>query len=281
MAKQSKAKTILVTGATGGMGSACALLAAGRGYNLLLADLDADKLQGLAGECGSRGAPAECQVLDVADSGAIKEFVDRVQDRGGVDAVIHAVGVSPHMAAWDRIVQVDLIGTVELMEGLRGVIEPGGCAVCISSMSAHMVPPNEAVDTLLADPLASGLLQALEALPDKPLAHSGMAYAYAKRALLHYVVAGAFEWGREGKRLVSISPGLIDTDMGRLEADSDKEAYAAMRPMVALQRDGLPGEIASAALFLASEEASYISGCDLLVDGGFVAAFRNSAGQSR
>jgi len=277
MAKQNSPKTILITGATGGMGSACAALAAARGCNLLLSDLDADKLRGLAGQCEKQGVSAEYRVLDVADSGAIGEFVDRLGAGGGIDAVIHTVGLSPHMASWEKIVQVDLIGTVALVEGLRTVIKPGGCAVCIASMSAHMVPPNEAVDTALSNPLAHGLLQTLEALPDKPLAHPGIAYAYAKRALLRYVVAGALEWGREGKRLVSLSPGLIDTAMGKLEAESDKETYAAMRPMVALQRDGLPAEIASAALFLVSDDASYITGSDLLVDGGFVASFRQSS----
>jgi len=269
----SQHPTLLITGATGGMGRACALLAARRGYSLLLSDLQDAKLQHLAEECSRIGVPASCHTLDVADSGAVQRFVAGLTDGAGLDAVIHTVGLSPHMAEWDRIIEVDLIGTVELLEQLRAVINPGGCALCIASMSGHMVPPNAEIDGALSEPLAPGLLQRLSALPGAPLNHSGLAYAYAKKALLAYVRNQAMDWGKEGKRLVSISPGLIDTDMGRLEAESDKGAYDSMRPLVALQRQGLPEEIAAAALFLVSTEASYITGCDLLVDGGFVASF--------
>lgn len=276
MSQTPESRTLLITGATGGMGRACALLAAGRGYDLMLSDLDEGKLQALAAECARSGISARHRVMDVTDAGAVRAFAADLAKGSPVDAVIHTLGLSPHMAAWDKIVEVDLVGTVDLLEQLRAAIKPGGSAVCIASMSGHMVPANAEIDALLSEPLAEGLLQRLAALPDSPMAHSGIAYAYAKRALLAYVRNEALAWGAEGKRLVSISPGLIDTDMGRLEAESDKEAYEWMRPLVALKRDGLPGEIASAALFLASEEASYISGCDLLVDGGFVGSFMAS-----
>ena len=104
-----------------------------------------------------------------------------------------------------------------------------------------------------------------------------MAYAYSKRALRRYVEARARDWGGEGKRIASISPGLIDTEMGRLENDA-MENFDAMRNLVALNRLGQPEEIAHAALFLVSPRASYISGCDLLVDGGFVATLNHQRG---
>jgi len=269
----NRTQTILITGATGGMGRASALLAAARGHNLILSDLFDDPLKILAGECERRGVTASWNALDISDSAAITAFVNRLQSGVDLDAVIHTVGLSPHMAAWDRIVDVDLVATVTLLEELRPAIRPGGCAVCISSMSAHMMPPDPEVEAILSEPLAADLFDRLRALPGEPLANSGHAYAHAKRALRNYVADQAAEWGREGKRLVSISPGLIDTAMGRLESDADKESHAAMRSLIALQRDGYPDEIASAALFLASDEASYISGCDLLVDGGFIASF--------
>lgn len=272
MSSQQQPRTILITGATGGMGRACAQLAATRGYNLVLSDLNDDKLKDLAEECTQTGVVTDYHVLDISDSAAIDRFTTELERGIGLDAVIHTVGLSPQMAAWDKIIEVDLIGAVGLLEALKPAIHTGGCAVCISSMSAHMIPPNPEVEAILSTPLAAGLVERLEALADKPLADSGLAYAYAKKALLAYVTNEAMAWGKEGKRLVSISPGLIDTDMGRLEADAQKETFAAMRNLVALQRDGNPEEIASAALFLASDEASYITGCDLLVDGGFVAS---------
>jgi len=266
--------TILITGAAGGMGRACALLAADRGYNVTLLDLDAGKLAAVADECAGKGAKTACHALDICDPRAIERFGRECASGEKLSAAIHTAGLSPRMAAWDKIIQVDLVGTLQLVEALKPAISPGGCSVVIASMSAHMVPPNPDVDTVLSDAFSPDLLQKVEGLDGQPLSTSGLAYAYAKRALLMYVAARAPEWGVESKRLVSISPGLIDTPMGQLEADSDKDAYAYMRGLIALQRDGNPDEIASAALFLASADASYISGCDLLVDGGFVGAFK-------
>jgi len=262
------AQTILVSGASGGMGRACALLAAQRGHNLLLSDLDGDRLQALARECRQFGVEAGYAAVDICDAAAVAAFAPGHT----VDACILTAGLSPEMAPWDRIVEVDLIATVRFLEVIRPALAAGGCAVAIASMSAHLVPPNPAVDALLSAPAEPDLLRLAGELEGAPLADSGVAYAYAKRALVQYVRRAARGWGEEGKRLVSLSPGLIDTDMGRLEAESKVDQYAAMRAMVALQRDGAPEEIASAALFLVSNEASYITGTDLLVDGGFVGA---------
>ncbi len=272
---QGKDKKMLITGATGGMGLACALLAASRGYELLLTDLNPDKLMQLAQECRLDNVPVTYQVLDIADTAAVDAYLDQLGEHGSLDAVIHTVGLSPQMTDGETIVKVDLIDSVSLLEKLKPLLNPGGSAVCISSMSAHMVPPNPEVESILSEPLSGDVIERLQQLPGDLLSNSGFAYAYAKKALLHYVSSQAMAWGQEGKRITSISPGLIQTPMGQLEEEGDQDGYANMRPMIALQRDGLPEEIATAALFLASDEASYISGCDLLVDGGFVASFRS------
>lgn len=273
-------RTMLITGASGGMGSACALLAAERGYDLLLSDINNDKLKAIADACMHQGVAVNYQPLDIADADAVAAFLAELQNSNAFDAVIHTVGLSPHMAAWEKIIQVDLVSTIEFLNAIKAYLMPGGCSVCISSMSAHMIPPNADVEKAMNNPLDPGLLEHLGNLPDAPVANSGMAYAYAKKALINYVNREAKSWGEEGKRLVSISPGLIDTDMGKLEAESDKDTYALMRPLVALKRDGLAREIATAALFLASDDASYITGCDLLVDGGFVASVLSRQQQS-
>ena len=103
-----------------------------------------------------------------------------------------------------------------------------------------------------------------------------MAYAYAKRAMRDYVADRASAWGSEGRRFVSISPGLIDTEQGRLENDAmGAERLEAMRSHISLNRMGDARDIANAALFLVSDRASYITGCDILVDGGFVGRFQS------
>jgi NAD(P)-dependent dehydrogenase (short-subunit alcohol dehydrogenase family) len=266
------ARRLLITGATGGMGRSSALLAASEGYELVLADLSEPKLHELAAACARHGAAATCQVLDVTQAASITALTAVLQSSGGVDGIIHTVGLSPQMAAAMRIIDVDLIGTVALLEQSRPYVRAGGCALCIASMSAYMVPANAEIEQALADALA-GNMSRLKALTvaGAALEHPGMAYAYSKKALKQYVVDRAAAWGEEGKRLVSLSPGLIDTAMGRLEENA-MDNFAEMRSRVALGRLGEPEDIANTALFLVSAKAAYISGCDILVDGGFVAS---------
>jgi NAD(P)-dependent dehydrogenase (short-subunit alcohol dehydrogenase family) len=176
------------------------------------------------------------------------------------------------MASWDRIIDVDLVGTVDLLENARPHLKSGGSAVCIASMSAYLVPPDEAIDKALSFPLAEDFPAQLQSLASSSPAieNSGFAYAYAKRALKQYVTSRASSWASEGKRLVSISPGLINTAMGQLEISS-MDKGEAMLDGIALKRFGEAEDIANCALFLVSEKAAYITGCDILVDGGFVA----------
>ena len=268
-----ESRQLLITGATGGMGRACALLAASEAYDLVLADLSLKKLEELALECAVYGIAARCQFLDVTQSDSVENLVASLQAGGGINAVIHTVGLSPQMADSTRIIDVDLVGTVALLEQTRPQLKTGGCAVCIASMSAYMVPPNEAIEDVLSDPLAPDFSYRLKALTSAGglLENPGLAYAYAKKALKQYVADRAPVWGKEGKRFISLSPGLIDTEMGRLE-NAAMENFAAMRDLIALNRLGEPEDIANTTLFLISEKAGYISGCDILVDGGFIAS---------
>ncbi len=96
-----------------------------------------------------------------------------------------------------------------------------------------------------------------------------------KKALRGYVSERAFAWGREGKRLVSISPGMINTEAGQMEYAASK-TFEKMLAQLPLQRLGEPEDIANTALFLISEQAAYITGCDLLVDGGLIAAMNQA-----
>ena len=158
-----RGKRLLVTGATGGMGRAASLLAAGEGYELLLADLSLPKLEQLAAECAAHGRSATCMVLDVTQADSIATLVDTLAARGGIDGILHTVGLSPQMADARTIIDVDLVGTVALLERARPHLNTGACAVCIASMSAYMVPADAAIDVVLANPLAGDFFERVPA----------------------------------------------------------------------------------------------------------------------
>ena len=262
--------TNVVLGAASGMGAAVAARLAGRGP-LLLADRDV----AVVAETGARLGPAVTTMgCDVTNPNDVEALVDAT---GRLGALVLTAGLSPSMAAGRRIFEVNLLGTQQVLRGFERALAPGSSAVCFASMAAHLMPCTPEVGNVLAAPDSLTFFRDLEGLGvdvDDP----GTAYALSKIGVIRLVQHRAGAWGERGARLVSLSPGIIDTGMGRLEA-ANEPAMAQMVQSSALRREGRPEEVAAVAAFLVSEGASFITGVDILVDGGVVATLTSS--QSR
>lgn len=265
------AVTDVVIGAGSGMGAAVARLLAGRPNRLLLADRDRAAVDALAAELGGQVAAAPCDITDDAS------VADLATNAGSLGALVVTAGLSPNMADGRRITEVNLIGLDRVVRAFEPSLAAGSVGVCFASMAAAMVPSDPAVDAILDNPDSPTLLDELGALG--LLEHSGIAYAVSKRGVIRLVERRAAVWGRKGARLVSVSPGVIDTPMGRLE-DSNEPAMAGMVSASALEREGRPEELAAVVAFLISDAASFITGTDVLVDGGAVAAQRSGQSSS-
>ncbi len=264
-------RRILSTGGAGGMGRSCAVRMGHAGYAVVLTDLESAPLESVCVELATEGIAATSHPCDVADGESVKKLAAALATGPQLDVVVHTAGLSPTMADWRPIIAVDLVGTANILGAMLPLMAEGGVAVCIASMAGHLAPEDPAVAALLADPLAAGLLDALDALPGRPVGNSGAAYAHAKRAVRALVAQGATAWGRRGARIVSVSPGIITTPMGNQEFEQ-QPAMAEMLRIAPLKRLGEPDEIAKVVAFLCSEDASYITGCDIIVDGGVTAA---------
>jgi NAD(P)-dependent dehydrogenase (short-subunit alcohol dehydrogenase family) len=273
----------VVTGAAGGMGGACARVLAARSDVLVLTDVDEGRLHTAAALLEREGVAVQSFIADLGDPAAISELATRTSELGDLHGLVHTAGLSPAMAGWQEILRVDLIGVASLLDAFLPHVGPSSVAVCFASAAAHMGAFDPAMDAVLDDVFAPDLearyLAAFGSEPD-----SGMTYRLAKRAVIRLCERAAVAWGPRGGRVVSLSPGLIDTEMGRLELEDNaiKTWMTEITPVVRPSDDdaelrGRADDIATAVAFLCSDAASFVSGCDLQVDGGLIAAMNQQA----
>ena len=267
----------VVTGAYGGVGRAVARRLGAR-YRLLLAGRDQSRIVRLGEDLTEEGYDVAAAVTaDVTSGPSLAELAAAAAAAGLLGALVHTAGLSPVQAPWETVVSVNLTGTALLLAAFEPLARPGAVAVCLGSSAAYTIPVAPAVDALLDDPLAADLIPKLEALlretgGEQPgYGFAVRAYGASKRGMLRLVERTAVEWASRGARVVSVSPGPTLTPMGRAELAGNPLAVAAASA-TPLGPVGRPSDIAAAVDFLTSDSAGYITGCDLRVDGGTVAA---------
>lgn len=265
----------IATGAGRGMGRACGTRLADMVDRLLLVDLDESAVAAAAQELSAAPHRAEVEpfVLDVTDRAGLDRLAARARGLGTLRAVAHAAGISPTMAGWKRVFTVDLVGTALLAEAIRPLMISGTAMVCFASMAARFLAeePDPVADAALDDPLDDRLLDRLHDTLGAAIEDSGFAYAWAKRGVQRFVQREAVRVGPAGGRVCSVSPGIIDTPQGRQEAENQPFMQELLR-RTPLARFGTSEEIAAVVAFMLSDEASFLTGVDILVDGGVCAA---------
>ncbi|WP_063042225.1 SDR family oxidoreductase [Nocardia pseudovaccinii] len=267
---------VVVIGA-GGMGRAIARRQAG-GKQVLLADFDETTLRTAADAMVDDGHTVIAASVDVSARESVAELAKTAESLGPVTQIVHTAGLSPAQAPTAAILRVDLVGVGLVLEEFGQVVAPGGAGVVIASMGGHMGTLPADLEAALATTPTDELLN-LPALAPDVLTEPGLAYAIAKRANHLQVRVASVAWGERGARINSISPGIISTAMGRQELSSAAtgDGMRAMIGMSAAERAGTPDDIAAAAAFLLGPDAAFVTGTDLLVDGGVVAAFLGRA----
>jgi len=264
-------EVVVVTGA-GGIGEAVARRL-GPGRILVLADASETQLNAVAARLSAAGHRVHALKVDVSAAAEVTTLAATAAALGAIRAVVHTAGVSPVQATPEQIVAVDVVGTARVLEAFEPYVESGTVAVCIASMAGTMTP----IDPQLLEPLATTPTDELSALAllDPATLDVASAYGIAKRANQVRVEAASVVWGRRGGRVVSLSPGIIATPMGNAElAGPFGGVMRAMIDQSGTGRIGTPDDIATVVEFLVSPGASFITGTDLLVDGGVVAAMR-------
>jgi NAD(P)-dependent dehydrogenase (short-subunit alcohol dehydrogenase family) len=244
-------KRAIVTGAGSGIGRAAARLFAAEGAAVLAVDRSAEAVEQTAAMIRADGGVALAQAADAGSDADVQAFVARaIRDLGGLDVLYANAGVSggdvpiheQTVELWEEVLRVNLIGPFLAVKhaGAHMVAQGRGAIVCTASVAGLRANAG------------------------------GNPYSASKAGVVSLVQTAANSFWGTGVRINAICPGLIETGMTRpifdhARAAGHEDKLGQINP---LQRYGLPQEIAAAALFLASDEASYVNGQALPVDGG-------------
>ncbi|MER5781769.1 glucose 1-dehydrogenase [Streptomyces mobaraensis] len=248
--RRLEGKVALITGATGGIGAATAGLFAREGARLVITDVAREPLRKLARRLEADGAEVVTALLDVSSAGQWSEVTALVRDRFGVlDVLVNLAGIvdwpgieDTREEAWDHVIDVNQKGTWLGMKAAMPLLRASGNASVINTSSVL------------------------------GLVGSGAAAAYqaSKGAVRLLSKTAAVEYARQGVRVNSIHPGVIATPMIQelLDEQGDRQPDIQRTPM---RRAGRADEVAPAILFLACDDSSFVTGSELVVDGGLTA----------
>ena len=247
-----------ITGGALGIGRATARLFAAEGATVALGDVEVDATETLAREIVGRGGRAIAMRVDVGDAGQVQAFVDRVvADLGKLDVMFANAGIAhsaPFLehpeAEWHRVLRVNLTGVF----------------LCCQTAARQMV--RQGGGRIIATASINGF-RGVENL---------VGYNVAKAGVIELTRTMAVELAQHHITVNAIAPAQIDTRLTRSLPDEARSRRVARIPM---GRFGEPEEVARAALFLASDDASYVTGHTLAVDGGYLAGGLWSGGTGR
>jgi NAD(P)-dependent dehydrogenase (short-subunit alcohol dehydrogenase family) len=245
-------KVAVITGAAGGIGREAALLFSAEGARVCIADVAREAGEATAAECRE----AFFHEVDVADPASVEALYRAVADRyGGVDVLYNNAGIMPaedasildtSAEAWSRVQDVNTKGVFLCCKhGIPHLLERGGGSVInVASFVALM-----------------------------GAATSQISYTASKGAVLSLSRELAVEFARRGIRVNALCPGPVETPMLLRLFAQDPVSFERRRIHLPMGRLATPREIANAALFLASDESSYVNGATFVVDGGLTAAY--------
>ena len=265
-------KDVIALLGAGSMG--CAIvrrIAAGK--KILLGDISEKNLEKVSNDFKYGGYDVETCIVDAFKKDSVEAFAKKAASLGNVMYFIDTAGASPNQASPEHILNLDMVGTGYAVDAFGEVMAKGGAGLIISSQTGYMCPiPNEVELEILKTPT--------EKLLDVPFiketaTNSGLAYMIAKRVNhLQAQKAAATTWKEHRARINTISPGVIVTPLAYDEFAAAGDNYQQMIDASAAMRTGTSEEIAEAGAFLLGEHAKFITGTDLLMDGGVIAAIR-------
>ncbi len=270
---RNELKPVIALLGAGSMGTAIVRrIAAGK--KVLLGDISEKNLEKVSHDFRYSGYDVETMIVNALDKASVEAFAEHAASLGPVMFFIDTAGASPNQAQPEHILKLDMVGTGYAVDAFGKVMAPGGAGLIISSQTGYMYNiPHETEQEILSTPTED--LMNLPFVKDIAMQNSGWAYMIAKRVNhLQAMKAAATTWKARRARINTLSPGVIVTPLAYDEFNAAGEGYQRMIDASAAERTGTSDEIAEAGAFLLGEHAGFITGTDLLIDGGTIAAIR-------
>lgn len=244
-------KSALITGAGSGIGKAVALLFARSGAHVHLLDLNEAALEAVAQEIADQGGTASTHAVDVTEQGTVRQIFSAV---GTIDILVNCAGISHIGRAdttseedFDRVYRVNVKGIYNCLHEVIPIMKGagGGVIINMASIANHV------------------------GLPDR------FAYSMSKGAVYAMTLSVAKDYVKEGIRCNCVSPARVHTPfvdgfLAKNYPGKEAEMFEKLSQTQPIGRMAKPEEIASLILYLCSDEASFITGCDYPIDGGFI-----------
>lgn len=263
-------KVAIIIGGSSGIGKATAKIFADN-YKVVIAGRNVDKLNKAVIELYDQGAdviPIKC---DVTDIDSVTTLAEEAATLGPIEVVVNCAGVSPSIDDYKLIININAVGVINVTNILQEHIISGGVLINLSSMSADMIPsrltPHKVFELSTKDVEQFKLKfdHRVKLIPANM--RLGFTYGLSKQFVRWYSNHKSIEFAESGLRILTVSPGLIDTPMGRSEYEAGKQFIEQS----AIKRMGKPEEIGQLIYNIADPRLTYLTATDILVDGGAVA----------
>ena len=269
---RNETKDVIALLGAGSMGTAIVRrIAAGK--KILLGDISEKNLEQVSHDLQYSGYDAETCIVNALDKESVEAFAEKAASLGSVKYFIDTAGASPSQASPEHILKLDMVGTGYAVDAFGKVMAAGGAGLIISSQTGYMHRLPDKVELEILRTPTDALMNV--AYIKETATQSGIAYMIAKRVNhLQAQKAAATTWKERRARINTISPGIIVTPLACDEFKAAGDLYQVMIDSSAAMRTASSDEIAEAGAFMLGEHASFITGTDLLIDGGVIASIR-------
>ncbi len=256
-------ETILITGGAGGLGTSCAR--ALKEYKLVITDYAKESVDRAVADLKESGYDAVGHACDITDRSAMHGLKEFTRVQGTFRGAVHTAGVSGTVGDPKKVFDINLKATAMLVEEFHDLAREGSAVVLFASMMGHAVPPDARYDGALREPLKPGAYETVAPFVE---GSADTMYNFSKRGVMLICKDNAMRYGKKGTRIVTVSPGVIMTAMAKKALEEHPEIMKQTLDMTPIGRYGQPEDVAELVKFLLSDQAGFITGTDVAVDGG-------------